>query len=357
MLWSTFTTSPSRWTRTSAAYSSEPRRTSAASASASWTIPRPSAPAASVRPRSSMRNAACSCAFATIRSDSCCARSRIRSPSALIRRADWTSSGTAWRNSSTRSRAAAWSTTTFDVSGSFLPLAIIASRRSTKNMISMGPPSARGRRGRPVWDGLSHADGRLLSRGHGHQALRHRRRDHSGRVAAEADDLPDQAGREVAVFERRHEEDRIDLRSQPVVHVGHLELRLEVAHGPQPANHVARAQLAAGVYGQAGERTDVHAVREIRERLPDAGDDRSDAPVNVEHGCLLRVDEDGDHDALEDAQRASEHVQVPERDGIERAGVDRDTHRTLRLRRRTAVARLPGRRAGRRLSLIHISEP
>ena len=40
------------------------------------------------------------------------------------------------------SRAAAWSTMTLDVSGSFLPFASIPSRRSTKNMMSMRWPSS-----------------------------------------------------------------------------------------------------------------------------------------------------------------------------------------------------------------------
>ena len=99
------------------------------------------ASAAWVRPRSSMRNAACSWARATIRSASSWAFSMIRSPSALIRLAARTSSGTATRSSSMRPSAAFWSTTTLVVSGSFLPLAISDSRRSTRKMMSIGVPS------------------------------------------------------------------------------------------------------------------------------------------------------------------------------------------------------------------------
>jgi len=55
----------------------------------------------------------------------------------LIRLAARTSSGTATRSSSMSPRAAFWSTTTFVVSGSFLPLAISDSRRSTRKMMSM----------------------------------------------------------------------------------------------------------------------------------------------------------------------------------------------------------------------------
>ena len=142
MLWSVLTTSPSRPTSTSTAYSSAPRRISSASCvrladDRAGPRPRP----ASVSPRSSIRNAACSWARATIRSASSWAFSMIRSPSALIRLAARTSSGTATRSSSIRSRAASWSTTTFVVRGSFLPFAICDSSRSTRNMMSIGVPS------------------------------------------------------------------------------------------------------------------------------------------------------------------------------------------------------------------------
>ena len=94
-----------------------------------------------VRPRSSIRKAACSWALATIRSASSWAFSMIRSPSELIRLAARTSSGTATRSSSMRPSAAFWSTTTLVVSGSFLPLAISDSSRSTRKMMSIGVPS------------------------------------------------------------------------------------------------------------------------------------------------------------------------------------------------------------------------
>jgi hypothetical protein len=88
-----------------------------------------------------MRKAACSWARATIRSASSWAFSMMRSPSELIRLAARTSSGTATRSSSMSPSAAFWSTTTLVVSGSFLPLAMRDSRRSTRKMMSIGVAS------------------------------------------------------------------------------------------------------------------------------------------------------------------------------------------------------------------------
>ncbi len=141
MLWSVLTTSPSRPTRTLTAYSSAPRRIWSASRSAVAMIWRLWTSADWVSPRSSIRKAACSWALARMRSASSWAFSMIRSPSELIRLAARTSSGTATRSSSMRPRAAFWSTTTFVVSGSFLPFAMRDSSRSTRKMMSMGVPS------------------------------------------------------------------------------------------------------------------------------------------------------------------------------------------------------------------------
>ena len=168
-------------------------------------------------PRSSMRKAACSWALATIRSASSWAFSMIRSPSELIRLAARTSSGTATRSSSMRPSAAFWSTTTLVVSGSFLPLAMSDSRRSTRKMMSIGVPSwarsvrdpARDRH--RVW----HAGRGVSGLGSASREGRGgRRRDHRGHVAAERGDLLDQARADVAVLDRGHEEDRVDVAAR-----------------------------------------------------------------------------------------------------------------------------------------------
>ena len=179
-------------------------------------ISRLCASAAWVRPRSSMRKAACSWAWATIRSASSWAFSMIRSPSALMRLAARTSSGTATRSSSIRPSAAFWSTTTFVVSGSFLPFAMRDSRRSTRKMMSIGVPSrlAVSVSGRAGWLQVWHARvGRQRRSSAAASGSAGRRRDHRRDVAAEARDLLDQARADVAVLDRGHEEDGVDVRA------------------------------------------------------------------------------------------------------------------------------------------------
>ena len=68
------------------------------------------------------------------------------------------------------------------------------------------------------------------------QGLGGGRRDHRRHVAAEARDLLDQARADVAVLDRGHEEDRVDLGGEDAVVVGELHLGLEVADGAQAAD-------------------------------------------------------------------------------------------------------------------------
>ena len=64
-------------------------------------------------------------------------------------------------------------------------------------------------------------------------------------------------------------------------------------------------------------------VVELRERVAEEGD----AFVEREHRLLVvRVADDADDDAVEDARRAADHVDVPVRDGVVRAGADRGHH-------------------------------
>src|SRR5450755_3572039 len=213
-------------------------------------IRRPSSSAAWVRPRSSIRKAACSWARATIVSASSWAFSMIRSPSELIRLAARISSGIATRSSSIRPRAALWSSTTLLVRGSFLPLAIRFSRRVTRKMMSIGP----------ALPGLATAGGwTAASAGLSHPLNRHAQGDlgrpghHRPDIAPEAGNLPNQGRADVAMLDRGHEEDRVDLGRQDPVVVGQLHLRLEVGDGPQAADDEAGAGPPASIHGQAVE--------------------------------------------------------------------------------------------------------
>ena len=279
-----------------------------------------------------MRNAACSWARATIRSASSWAFSMIRSPSALIRLAARTSSGTATRSSSMRPSAAFWSTTTFVVSGSFLPLAMSDSRRSTRKMMSIGVPSrlaagavARG------WPQVWHADVRVSALASASREGRPRRP--AGTIVEtsppNAGDLLDQARADVAVLDRGHEEDGVDVgREDPVV-VGELHLGLEVADGPQAADDRAGAAGAAEVDRQAVERVDLDPAERARRPRSRASRMTAIRVSTASSGALRGLARTATMTVSKTAAARRDDVEVAVGDRVERAGIDRDrVHRS-----------------------------
>src|SRR5262245_55740372 len=149
-----------------------------------------------------------------------------------------------------RSRALTWSITTLFVNGSFLPLAIRDSSRSTRKMMSIGPalPGCR------VLRGLCHS----ARRGRDRRGARFQRvgrglRDELVDGATELGDLAHDARAHVAVLQRRHEEDRVDLGRELAVRVPQLELRFEVRDGAQAADDKAGVMATREVDGETGE--------------------------------------------------------------------------------------------------------
>ena len=53
-----------------------------------------------------------------------------------------------------------------------------------------------------------------------------------------------------------HQEDRLDLTVELLVHGGHLELKLEVRHSPEAAHNHIRTDLTGEVHGQSLEGLD-----------------------------------------------------------------------------------------------------
>ena len=129
-----------------------------------------------------------------------------------------------------------------------------------------------------------------------------RLRDHPGDVAAERRDLLDEAGTDVAVLDRGHEEDRVDLGRQDAIVVGELHLRLEVADRPQAADDRGRAAGTAEVDREAVEGLDLDLVDERpgvgAERLADDRDPRLDR----QQRRLPRVGQDADDHGVEDGR-------------------------------------------------------
>ena len=83
-----------------------------------------------------------------------------------------------------------------------------------------------------------------------------------------------------------------------------------------------RLPLVREVDDELAEYVDLD-VREIRERVVQ----ELHALLDREHRLLVvRVADDTDDDAVEDARRARDHVEMPVGDGVVRAGADRGDH-------------------------------
>ena len=106
------------------------------------------------------------------------------------------------------------------------------------------------------------------------------------------------------------------------VELVHLELPLEVRHHAQPLHDRLCLPPSREVDDQLAEDVDLD-VREMRERVAQ----ELDALLDLEHRLLVvRRADDADDDAVEDARCAADHVEMPVRHGVVRAGTDRSDH-------------------------------
>ena len=131
----------------------------------------------------------------------------------------------------------------------------------------------------------------------GGQPLEHEPGDQAGHVAAEGRDLLDQRGREEGPLGAGGHEDRLDGR-QRGVHLGHLELVVEVADRAQALDDRVHVVGQAEVGEQAGEAVDADVVP-ARAGLLEHGD----ALLGGEEPVLGGVDAHGDDDLVEEAWR------------------------------------------------------
>src|SRR5665213_692282 len=174
-----------------------------------------------------------------------------------------------------RSSAPTWSTTTLFVSGSFLPLAISDSRRSTRKMMSMGPSlpgaslAARAVASprTPIRASIDLVSG-LPERSRAQRTLErlggrtgHQRAD----ITTELGNLAHERRADVALLERRHEEHRVDVRRKPTIVVCKEHLGLEIGDRAQAAHDRTDAFRPTELDREAVEGLDVHALGERRQ--------------------------------------------------------------------------------------------
>ena len=106
------------------------------------------------------------------------------------------------------------------------------------------------------------------------------------------------------------------------VELVHLELPLEVRDHAQPLHDRLRVPPARELDDELAEDVDLD-VRQMRERVAQ----ELDALVDLEHRLLVvRLADDADDDAVEDAGGARDHVDVTVRHGVVRAWADRGDH-------------------------------
>src|SRR5579862_6465306 len=142
-------------------------------------------------------------------------------------------------------------------------------------------------------------------------------------ISAEGGDLLHAARRNEAHLRARHHVDGLDLGRERAVELVHLELPLEVGDHAQPLHDHLRVPATREVDDELAERVDLD-IAEMGRGAPN----EADALVEGEQRRLVLWvrDDAGDH-AIEDLGRAREHVDVPVRDRVVRAGTDGRDHR------------------------------
>src|SRR5436190_18185996 len=141
-------------------------------------------------------------------------------------------------------------------------------------------------------------------------------------LSAEGGYLLHAAGGDEADARAGHHVDGLDLGSQRPVELVHLELPLEVGDDAEALHDRLRSPFTGKVDDQLGEDVDLH-ILPVAERLVE----ECDSLVQREHRRLVRrAADDTDDDAVEDAGRARDDVDVAVRDRVVRARSDGGDH-------------------------------
>src|SRR3954468_18722479 len=150
------------------------------------------------------------------------------------------------------------------------------------------------------------------------QAVGDARADEVPDVAAERADLLDETRRDELVAIGGHQKDGFDIRVQPGVHAGHLELVLEIGHGAQPADDDAGADRLGEFHQKRVEGSHLDALgAAVFEVLHFVAHDL-DALVGREERSLGVVARDAEHEVIDDVQRAPDDVGMAVGDRVER---------------------------------------
>ena len=148
----------------------------------------------------------------------------------------------------------------------------------------------------------------------------HMRGDQFRNVALEMGDIAHDAGGKIGVALSRHEENRLYPGVKRPVGGGYLEFIFQVGNSAQAPDHHVGFFLFDVVHQQAFEA--IH--RDVLLALQD-GLEHPHPLLEREHMLLGAVDEDADYDVVENFGSPVYDVEVAEGDGVEAAGVNRDS--------------------------------
>ena len=131
-------------------------------------------------------------------------------------------------------------------------------------------------------------------------------------------DLFHEARTEIRIIFRRHHEHGFDVGRQAAIHQSHLEFVFVVGDGANSTNDDLRLLLSRVVHQQAVKHIDFDVPES---RLQDLAHDL-DALFHGEQRRLLRIGENRNDDVIEQPGAALDDIDVPERQRIERTGIN-----------------------------------
>ncbi len=163
------------------------------------------------------------------------------------------------------------------------------------------------------------------------QRIGDRRRHVRRHVAAERLDLPHERAGDVGVRGIRQQQHGLDV-GEVAVDEGHGRLVRHVELRADALDEDGRADLPA-VVDEEARAPGVDADRVGEAGVADHALDEGDALPERQHGRLAGVVHDQHHELVVEARGPADHVEVPERDGVERSGDDGDPLHPASLRR------------------------
>jgi len=123
----------------------------------------------------------------------------------------------------------------------------------------------------------------------------------------------------------RHQKDSLDLRVQPRVYAGHLQLVFEIGHGAQTADDDLGADRAGEVHQQRVEGAHFDAVGITVFEMGNLVPYNFYPLIGGKQRPLAVVARDADDQPVDDLERPANDIGMPVGNRVEGAGIDADS--------------------------------